>query len=122
MPDSGTSPQKVTLERMLPRVHARALGCAVGVTAGVAVFLLTAFHVLFLEERGLPIGILSLYFRFYDVTWPGAFIGLVWGFVTGFAGGWLLAFIHNVIVGAWLAIVRMRSDLSLKRNILDQLR
>lgn len=34
-----------------------------------------------------------------SASWGGAFIGLVWGFVDGFIGFWLIALVYNAFVG-----------------------
>ena len=103
-----------------PRAHKQALGFAVGLTAAAVIFGLTAFHLL-LKVQGLPLELLNQYFYRYEVSWPGAFIGAAWGFATGFIGGWLLAFIHNFTVGAWLLLIRARNDLNRTRDFLDHI-
>ncbi|MGH9387563.1 MAG: hypothetical protein ACRD2N_25160, partial [Vicinamibacterales bacterium] len=62
--DSTTAP----FEPLFARAHKRALGVAVGLTAGMGIFLLTAVHVA-LGVDGLDIGLLSQYFYGYQVTW-----------------------------------------------------
>lgn len=111
----------IEYERLLPRVHVWALGIAVGTTAALAVFVLTAVHLL----AGLPgnqIGLLSQYLYGYDVTWPGAFVGVVWMWGYGFVGGCALAVAHNVAMRLWLFVVRTRTELSQQRNLIDHLR
>lgn len=109
------------------RAHKSALGLAFGIIAGGGLFLLTAIHLLLQldmdgqDRPGLPLGLLGQYFQGYDVTWPGAFIGLAWGFAVGFVGGWLLGFVHNFTVGMWLFIIRTRQDLRQTRNFLDHI-
>ena len=107
-------------EPLFPRAHKRALGVAVGLTAGLTLFAVTALHVAFPIE-GLPIGLLSQYFYGYDVTWPGALVGAFWGFATGFVGGWLLGFVHNFTIGVWLLVIRARRDIAQTRNFLDHI-
>jgi hypothetical protein len=107
-------------EPLFPRAHKRALGVAVGLTAGLAVFALTALHVV-LPVEGLPIALLAQYFYGYDVTWTGAFVGLFWGCAIGFVAGWMLGFVHNFTIGLWLLVVRARRDISQTRNFLDHI-
>jgi hypothetical protein len=102
------------------RVHKSALGVAFGIIVGGALFAITAFHVA-LNVRGLPLGLLSNYFQGYDVTWPGAFIGLAWGLTIGFVAGWLLGFVHNFTVGLWILLVVAREDLRRTGNFLDHI-
>jgi len=107
-------------EPLFPRAHKRALGIAVGLTAGLAVFGVTALHVM-LPIEGLPIALLAQYFYGYSVSWRGAAIGGGWGFAVGFIAGWLLGFVHNFTVGIWLLVVRARRDLNQTRNFLDHI-
>ena len=102
-------------------MHARALAGALGVTAALGLFLLTVFHVV-TGAPGLPLYLLSQYFYGYAVTWPGAFVGAVWAALVGAAGGWLLGVTHNLTMAGWMAVVRMRTDLSQQRNVIDHLR
>jgi hypothetical protein len=108
------------LTRIFPRAHKQALGAAVGLTMATIIFLVTAFHVI-LRPQGLPLELLNQYFYRYEVSWTGALIGAAWGFGTGFVGGWLLAFVHNFTVGAWLLLVRARHDLQHMRDFLDHI-
>src|SRR6187551_1984007 len=84
-----------------PRAHKTALGLAFGMLSGLGLFVITAIHIA-TQAEGLPLYLLKQFFRGYSMTWPGAFIGLAWGFGVGFVAGWLLGFIHNFTVGMWL--------------------
>jgi hypothetical protein len=119
MPESKASAANLNLQT-LRRVDKTALGFGVGVMAGGALFLLTAVHVV-LAEDGLNLALLNQYFAGYTVSWPGAFIGLMWGGFVGFVAGWLLGFVHNFTMSFWVFIVRTRNDLSRTRNFLDHL-
>jgi len=103
-----------------PRAHKQALGVAVGLTAASMIILLTVFQTL-LTPQGLPLELLNQYFYGYNVSWRGALIGGAWGFATGFIGGWLLAFVHNFTIGAWLLLVRARHDLRRTQDFLDHI-
>ena len=102
-------------------MHARALGGAIGVTAGAALFLLTAVQLLAPHAR-LPIGLLTQYFPGYALTWSGAVIGALWAGAVGFAGGWILGLTHNLTGYVWVAVARVRAELSQRRNFIDQVR
>jgi putative flippase GtrA len=119
MPESKAPPADFNLHT-LRRVHKTALGCAVGVMAGVGLFLLTAVHVA-LGAAGPDLSLLNQYFAGYSVSWPGAIVGLAWGLTVGFIAGWLLGFVHNFTMSFWVFIVRTRNDLSRTRNFLDHL-
>ena len=102
-------------------VHKLALGLAFGLTAGLAIFAVTAFHVVAQPEDGLSIGLLGQYFYGYDVTWRGAFVGLWWGFVAGFSAGWFLAFLRNLAVAIWIFVIRTKASLAQSKDFLDHI-
>jgi hypothetical protein len=120
MTERPPSPVTVPPPLPLPRAHKSALGFAFGTLSGLFFFVITAIHVA-TRADGLPLDLLSQYFTGYKVSWPGAFIGLGWGFAVGFVGGWLLGFVHNFTVSLWMFFVRMRNDLSRTRNFLDHI-
>ena len=120
MPDRPGVPTAAPPQVYFQRAHKSALGFAFGLIAGGGLFILTAVHVA-LQIDGLPLGLLRQYFSGYDVTWPGAFLGLAWGFGVGFVGGWLLGFVHNFTVGVWLLIIRAKRDLRQTSNFLDHI-
>ena len=127
MPDSPNSAPQVSAQRLFPRAHKSALGLAFGALGGLALFGITALHLVAIPDPpgpgapGLPLYLLKQYFQGYAVTWPGAFIGLAWGFGVGFVGGWLLGFVHNFTVGMWLFIIRTKQDLRQTKNFLDHI-
>jgi hypothetical protein len=92
--------------------HKSAFGVAVGATFGAVVALVTIFHVLAQPADGPPLALLDQYFYGYTVSWPGAAIGFFWGFVSGFVGGWFVAFVRNFSLAVWLLYVRVKSGLS----------
>ena len=120
MTENPTSAARERAAVPFRRVHKSALGVAFGLIVGGGLFAITAFHVA-LHVDGLPLGLLAHYFQGYDVTWPGAFIGLAWGGMVGFIGGWLLGFIHNFTVGLWILLVVAREDLKQTGNFLDHI-
>jgi len=122
MVESSSTAPETHPQRLFPRAHKSALGLAFGLLAGLAVFAITALHVVtHTRASGLPLYLLANFFAGYSVTWPGAFVGLAWGFAVGFIGGWLLGFVHNFTVGLWLFVVRTRQDLRQTRNFLDHI-
>lgn len=70
-----------------------ALGLAGGIVWGVAVFLATLW-VLY-RGGGEHLELLAKFYIGYSVTVGGAFVGLVYGFVDGFIGCWILAWLYN---------------------------
>ncbi|NVM56577.1 MAG: hypothetical protein HWN51_00435, partial [Desulfobacterales bacterium] len=68
------------------RLNVRALGLAGGIAWGLVIFLLTYWFLIFGYEGETLVRLSNVYLG-YSVTWYGAFVGLVWGFVDGFIGG-----------------------------------
>jgi hypothetical protein len=102
-------------------VHKVALGVAVGVVSGLAVFALTVFHVMLKPRDALDIGLLSQYLAGYSVSWTGAFVGLFWGFLIGFVAGWFVAFVRNLVIAIRVLLIRGRADLAQSGDFLDQI-
>jgi hypothetical protein len=119
MSHSEASEVDLHFER-LHRVHKAALGLAIGLVVGAALFVLTAVHVA-LNINGVPLWLLDQYFAGYDVTWRGAFVGLAWGFGVGFVWGWLLGFVHNFTMSFWVFVIRTKHDISRTRHFLDHI-
>jgi hypothetical protein len=109
------------LQRVFAPLHKMALGLAVGLTAGVGMFALTAFHVIASPPDALNIGLLSQYFYGYDVTWQGAFVGFWWALVAGFAAAWFMAFLRNLALAIWMFVIRTRAELSQTSDFLDHI-
>ena len=99
--------------------HKSAFGIATGFTFGALIAAVTIFHVLARPVEGPPIELLSQYFYGYAVTWAGAAVGFFWGAVSGFVGGWFVAFLRNFSLAVWLLFVRAKSELS--NPFLDQI-
>jgi hypothetical protein len=87
------------VHRAVARIKAAILALVSGLICGVGVFAMTA--ILLIENgpnTGAHLRLLGHYFLGYTVTWPGAFLGLGWGFLTGALAGWLIGVIYNRIV------------------------
>jgi protoporphyrinogen oxidase len=103
--------------RVFLRIDRVALGLSVGVLGGLGLF----FATLALVLAGGPVvgptlGLLGQYFPGYSVTGLGTIVGLFYGFVSGFVGGWLFAVLRNMIMFVYLVSVYRRWQL---RRILD---
>jgi hypothetical protein len=102
------------------RVDPVALGAALGVVGGLAVFTATLALVL---KSGEPVGpnleLLAQYFIGYTVTPVGSVIGLLYGAAAGFGVGWLTAALRNSIVSVYLRVVRVRAALAETSRVLD---
>jgi len=97
-----------------------ALGLSTGTMSGVVLFLATIILVL---KGGAVVGptlqLLEHYFPGYTVTPSGSLLGLGYGFLTGFIGGWGFAFFRNLVVFLYSALVERRAERLLLRNLLE---
>ena len=125
MIDAKTEAAERAFERdiqvALAPLHKTCLGLAFGAVAGVGLFLLTLLHVYRSPGEAFPLALLSQYFRGYSVNPLGAFVGLGWGFATGFVIGWVFAFCRNVVTGLTRFVLRTRAELEANRGFLDQI-
>lgn len=102
-------------------VHKRAFGIAVGLAAGLALFLITATSALLELSGADDLGLLAQYFAGYSVSLPGALIGAAWGAFVGFVAGWFIAFVRNLVIATWIFAVRTRAELRATRDFLDHI-
>jgi hypothetical protein len=102
-------------------IHKRAFGIAVGCAVSLLVGALTLFHLLLDPENALNLPLLDNYFFGYSVTWPGLLVGMFWGFVVGFVGGWFVAFCRNIVIALSVVVSRTRAELAQTRDFLDHI-
>ncbi|HEY7322969.1 MAG TPA: NAD(P)/FAD-dependent oxidoreductase [Candidatus Binatia bacterium] len=111
---------KEVLAETFPKLDRVALGVSAGVISGVILFLATIILVL---KGGVVVGpnlsLVSQYFPGYSVTILGSFLGLGYGFFAGFAGGWGFAFVRNITVFLYAAIMQQRAERQLLRKLLE---
>ena len=118
MKDSKTD---ALLTRAFARLDALALGGAVGIVAGVSLWVATAWLLIKGGENvGRNLVLLSQYFPGYRITWTGAWIGLGYGFVAGFIAGWVGAQGRNLAMKLFLWSARLRAAAAAARNFFDQ--
>jgi len=90
---------ELVVSRVL-HLNAMVYGAVTGLFMGVAVFIATIWLVIKGGEVvGPHLGLLGQYFFGYEVTLWGSFVGLAYGFLFGFFGGYLAASIYNWILG-----------------------
>jgi len=63
--------------------------------------------------------LLEQYFPGYSVTLAGSLLGLGYGCLAGFGGGWAFAFLRNLAVFVYMALTHRRAEYQLLRRLLD---
>ncbi len=76
------------------KIDIKALALSIGIIWGLAIFLLTVWFLIMGYDGNLLAKLGSVYLG-YSVSWFGAFIGLIYGFIDGLIGGALLGFLYN---------------------------
>src|SRR2546426_3858816 len=124
--DTDVRPEDLArlLELGLTRVFAKldrvALGLSVGAAGGLGLFLATLFVGLGGGPLARPLlGLLGQYFPGYTVTPSGTVVGLAYGFVVGFVGGWSFAFLRNACLFLWVAVLSRRANFHLLRRFFE---
>lgn len=89
------------VRKTLARLNARAWGIATGVLAGGGLFIATNILVIKGGSTvGQHLGLLSVFFPGYRVTFLGSLIGFVYAFVVGYAVGRVIGTVYNKLAGA----------------------
>ena len=111
-----------TIRRSFQKMDSVALGGAVGLMVGVLLCLATLALVLRGgEDIGQNLALLSQFFPGYRVTAVGGIVGLAYGFVTGFVGGWLFATLRNISFFLSLMVLERGVQRRLLRQFFDYL-
>ncbi len=80
------------------RLRASVMSVVLAMFCGVGLFCATAWLLVRGGPNvGLHLNLLGQYFPGYSVSWPGAFLGLVYGGLVGAVVGWMAAWIYNRI-------------------------
>ena len=108
------------LERVFLKLDRVAFGVSLGTVTGLVLFLATLILV---AKGGDVVGpnlrLLSQYFPGYHVTASGSALGLVYGFLTGFIGGWFFALLRNTMMFLYMAAIHRRAELYLLRKLFE---
>ena len=109
------------IKAVFAELDAVALGSAVGLVAGLGLFLTTA--ALLLKggvEVGKNLSLLGNYLPGFGASWGGAFIGMFEVAVGGFALGFLIATMSNWGVWAFAALTKRKAEAKESRDLLDR--
>jgi hypothetical protein len=101
MQEDNNAIERLVLIQLL-RLNGLILGLILGVLFGFGIFFTTIFLLLKGGDVvGPHLALLGQFFIGYQVTWAGSFIGLLYGFGSGFVAGYILAGLYN-----WMASIR----------------
>jgi GT2 family glycosyltransferase len=113
---ANSSTRKI-LSEAFAKLDAVALGAGVGALLGGGI---CATTVVLLLKGGHSVGpnlsLLAQFFPAYSVTWGGSFIGLLYGFATGFFFGFSFACTRNVAMRLHLGSRKMQRFLNRTRH------
>ena len=119
-PQIATETVKEAFAQVFAKLDRAALGLSVGTIAGILLFLKTLIlAVNGVAGTGTHMQLLDEYLPWYSVTIPGSLLGLGYGFFAGFVGGWAFAFLRNVSVFLYMALLHRRAERLLLRNLLE---
>ena len=76
------------------KFNIKSFGLTCGIIWGLTI-LLSTFWMLITQASGKTFGKLSKFYLGYSVSWGGAFIGMLWGFVDGLIIGAIFAWLYN---------------------------
>jgi len=111
---------EVGLTKVFVKLDRVAFGLSLGAAGGLVLFLATLFVVLGGGPLVPPtLGLLGQYFPGYEVTWAGTVVGLGYGSVAGFVGGWSFAFLRNACLFFRMAVLHRRARFDLLRRFLE---
>jgi hypothetical protein len=127
--DEVESPEQIDEELMKTAVaatYAKMNRNAFGLSTGIMAALLLWAATIFLVIKGGPVvgpnlSLLGQYFPGYDVSLRGSFLGLMYGFLAGFAGGWFFAFVRNAVVFVYMAVMRRSIERQLIIDLIQRL-
>jgi protoporphyrinogen oxidase len=102
------------------KIDRLAFGLSTGTMAGLLLFVATLALVL---KGGDVVGpnlqLLRNYFPGYTVTLSGSLLALLYGFLVGFTTGWGFAFLRNLGVFLYTALIHRRAERLLLRKLLE---
>jgi hypothetical protein len=78
------------------KLNVKAFALAAGLFAGVGLFLVTWWVILFEGATHDPT-LIGLVYRGYNISPIGSLFGLIWGFCDFFIGGAILAWLYNLL-------------------------
>jgi hypothetical protein len=109
------------LLRAFAPLHRSALGIACGVVVGGLISAATLALVIHGPHPNVKLYLLDQFFWGYSVSWFGALVGFLWGWVVGFVLGYGFALVRNAAVWVWLTVIRSQAEMEQYSDFLDHL-
>jgi hypothetical protein len=81
------------------RLDLRAFSLTCGIIAGLGLFVITWWIILYEGATGEPT-MIGMVYRGYSISPLGSLVGLAWGFVDGIVGGIIFAWLYNKLCGS----------------------
>jgi len=108
------------LGRVFAQLDPVALGAAVGTVCGVGLFAASAILLLRAgPDTGITLSLLGHFLVGYRVSWTGAVIGLLEAGGLGFLLGYILAYVRNALIRAYVYGILQAADAKRNRDVLD---
>ena len=108
-----TERDRELLSAVFAKADVPALAVSLGILCSLGLFLATAILLMQEVPQGYPVGpnlgTLSDYLPGYRITWPGALIGAVYGFLAGAVTGFFLAVYWNLTHYLAMGIILIKS-------------
>ena len=119
-PEVALEAVKEAFAQAFAKLDRLAFGLSTGAMAGLLLFLATLFLALKGGDvMGPNLQLLQQYFPWYSVTLSGSLLGLGYGFLSGFIGGWGFAFLRNITAFLYVALIRRRAEQLVLRKLLE---
>ena len=119
-PEVALEAVKEAFAQAFAKLDRLAFGLSTGAMAGLLLFLATLFLALKGGDvMGPNLQLLQQYFPWYSVTLSGSLLGLGYGFLSGFIGGWGFAFLRNITAFLYMALIRRRAERLVLRKLLE---
>jgi hypothetical protein len=88
------------IQSSVASLRASVMAVVFAMVGGVGLFIATAWLLVKGGENvGATLSLLRHFYPGYSVTWGGAFVGLIYGALTGGILGYAIAFIYNTVAG-----------------------
>lgn len=114
------SPADEIIVQSLAKLDGKALGAAIGLLFGLIIFAATNFLIYKGgDEIGPNLALLGQFFIGYEVSFGGSLIGFVYGLMSGFVVGWLIATIRNLILTIYMSLIRLKGSMSAVNDYID---